>query len=221
MRKSGLIFVVTAVVLCGACNMIGIMGSKSYHEQKIPAELALEEQAERGVLVFVEEAGGGRGSPDLHSQLTDMVIAFLVKKARINSEYLVPQSKLSQLRSQRDDFSRISPVEVGAGAGAGIVLYTVVEHYELYEIQGRGYHNGSLVTRSIMFDVASGRALWPLQGGGRVVRVKVELETAGRVAILNRLITATAHCITRSFYDCPRTKFRTADEQTDYNMEKW
>jgi hypothetical protein len=194
------------------------MGSKSYHEQKIPAELMLKEHAEGGVLVFVEEARGMSGELDLRSGLSETVSTFLVKKARINSDYLVGQSKLLQLRSDKDDFSRLSPVEVGAAAGAGVVLYVLIEDYKLYRIAARDYYEGSLITRSILFDAASGRVLWPRLGDGRVVRVKVELETAGRAAALDRLINATAHCITRSFYDCPRPKFRTRDEQTGYSM---
>ena len=221
MRQSGLVFVVIAGVLCGACNIVGIIGSKSYHEQKIPAELVLKEHAKGSVLVFVEEARGTSGGLDLRSGLTETVSTFLVKKARINSKYLVSQNKLLQLRSERDDFSRLSPVEVGAASGAGVVLYILIEDYKLYRMAEQGYYEGSLITRSILFDVASGRVLWPRSGDGRVVRAKVELETAGRAATLNRLINATAHCITRSFYDCPRPKFRTRDERTDYSTEKW
>ena len=221
MRKSVIAIVLTVGVLSGACQMVGLMGSKSYHEQKIPAELVLKDYAKGGVLVFVEEARGMSGELDLRSGLSEMVSTFLVKKARINGEYLVGQSKLLQLRSDKDDFSRLSPAEVGAAAGAGVVLYILIEDYKLYSMAGRNYYEGSLITRSILFDTASGRVLWPRLGDGRVVRAKVELETAGRAAALNRLINATAHCITRSFYDCPRPKFRTRDEQTGYSMEKW
>jgi len=221
MRKVVIVFAVALGVLSGACQMVGIMGSKSYHEQKIPAELVLKDYANGGVLVFVEEGGGASGELDLRSGLSEIVSTFLVKKARINSKYLVEQSKLLQLRSERDDFSRLSPAEIGSAAGAGVVLYVLIEDYKLYSMAGRDYYEGSLITRSILFDTASGRVLWPRLGDGRVVRAKVELETAGRAAALNRLINATAHCITRSFYDCPRPKFRTRDEQAGYSMEKW
>lgn len=101
MRKSGIAIVLTVCVLSGACQMVGLMGSKSYHEQKIPAELVLKEHAKGGVLVFVEEARGMSGELDLRSGLSEMVSTFLVKKARINSEYLVGQSKLLQLHPIR------------------------------------------------------------------------------------------------------------------------
>ncbi len=221
MRKAVVFFAVAGCVLCGACNLIGIMGSKSYYEQKVPAEFMLKDVAEGGVLIFVDEAGGGREELELRPVLSEMVGAFLVKKARIKSKNLVSGDRLSQLRDGREDFSSLSPVQLGRAAGAAVVLYVLVEDYELYAMGEQGYHSGSLVARSILFDVASGRVLWPSRGGGRVVKAKVEIETGGRAATLNRLIAATAHVITRSLYDCRRPAYRTADEDGGYNLEQW
>jgi len=220
MRKAVAFFAVAGCVLCGACNLIGIMGSKSYYEQKVPAEFLLEDVAEGGVLIFVDETGAGRAELELRPGLTEAVGAFLVKKARIKNEYLVSNDSLSQLRGEREDFSSLSPVQLGGAAGAAVVLYVLITDYELYAMGEQEYYGGSLVTRSILFDVASGRALWPREGAGRVVKTRVELETGGRAATLNRLIMATAHCITRSFYDCRRPEFRTADEQR-YSLQEW
>lgn len=234
MRKAVVFFAVAGCVLCGACNLIGIMGSKSYYEQKVPAEFLLKDVAEGGVLILVDETGAGRAELELRPGLTEAVGAFLVKKARIENEYLVSHESLSQLRGEREghrgpdksgfriaqDFSELSPVQLGGAAGAAVVLYVLITDYELYAMGEQEYHGGSLVTRSILFDVASGRALWPRGGAGRVVKTRVELETGGRAATLNRLIMATAHCITRSFYNCRRPEFRTADEER-YSLQEW
>ena len=221
MNKAVVLFAVAGCVLCGACNMIGVIGSKSYYEQKVPAEFMLKDVAEGGVLVFVDEAGGGREELELRPGLSEMVGALLVKQARIKSKNLVSGDRLSQLRDQREDFSSLSPVQLGRAAGAAVVLYILVEDYELYAMGEQGYHSGSLVARSILFDVASGRALWPKRGDGRVVRTKVEIETGGRAATLNRLVAAAAHVITRSLYDCRRPAYRTADEEGDYSSQQW
>jgi len=249
MRKAVAFFAVAGCVLCGACNLIGIVGSKSYYEQKVPAEFLLKDVAEGGVLIFVDETGAGRAELELRPGLTEAVGAFLVKKARIKNEYLVSHDSLSQLRGEREGhrspggvparrdfaslkisqgsrfrvaqvFSSLSPVQLGGAAGAAVVLYVLITDYGLYAMGEQEYYGGSLVTRSILFDVASGRALWPREGAGRVVKTRVELETGGRAATLNRLIMATAHCITRSFYDCRRPEFRTADEQR-YSFQEW
>jgi hypothetical protein len=201
--------------------MVGVIGSKSYSEQKVPAEFMLKDVAEGGVLIFVDETGGGREELRLRPGLNKVVGAFLVKKARIKSENFVSGDRLSQLRDQREDYSSLSPVQLGRAAGAAVVLYILIEDYELYAMDEQVYHSGSLVTRSILFDVESGRILWPRGRDGRVVKVKVEIETGGREATLNRLIMATAHCITRNLYDCPKTKYRTADEDGGYSLQQW
>jgi len=221
MRKVVIVFALALGVLSGACNLIGIVGSKSYYEQKVPADFLLKDVAEGGVLVFVDETGAGRSERGLRPGLTETIGAFFVKKAGIKSEYLVSHEWLSQLRSEREDFSALSPVELGGAGGAAVVLYILISDYELYAMGEQEYYGGSLVTRSILFDVSSGRALWPREVGGRVVKTRVELETGGRAVTLNRLIAATAHCITRSFYDCPRPEFRAADEERDYGYEQW
>ena len=221
MRKAVAFFAVAGCVLCGACNLIGIVGSKSYYEQKVPAEFMLKDVAEGGVLIFVDEAGSGRGELELRPGLSEVVGALLVKKARIKSKNLVSHDGLSQLRDRREDFSSLSPVQLGRAAGSAVVLYVLIEDYELYAMDEQMYHGGSLVARSILFDVASGRALWPKRGDGRVVKARVEIETGGRAATLNRLIMATAHCITRNLYDCPKPKYRAADEDDSYISQQW
>ena len=221
MNKAVVLFVLGGCVLCGSCNMIGVIGSKSYSEQKVPAEFMLKDVAEGGVLIFVDEAGGGREELELRPGLSEVVGAFLVKKARIKSKNLLSPDRLSQLRDQREDFSSLSPVQLGRAAGAAVVLYILVEDYELYAMGEQMYHSGSLVARSILFDVASGRALWPRRGDGRVVKAKVEIETGGRAPTLNRLIATTAHCITRNLYDCPKPTYRTADEDGGYSPQQW
>jgi hypothetical protein len=221
MTKSVTFFALAGCVLCGACNMVGVIGSKSYYEQKVPAEFMLKDVAEGGVLIFVDEAGSGRGELELRPGLSEMVGAFLVKKARIKSKNLVSHYRLSQLRDGREDFSSLSPVQLGRAAEAAVVLYVLIEDYELYAMGEQEYHSGSLVARSILFDVASGRVLWPRGGGGRIVKARVEIETGGREVALNRLIAATAHCITRKLYDCPKPTYRTADEEGDYSSQQW
>ncbi|HIJ67815.1 MAG TPA: hypothetical protein HPP51_05970 [Planctomycetes bacterium] len=219
MKKAAFFLALAELVLCGSCSLLGIMGSKTYHEQRVPAEFLLKDAAQGGVLVFADETGAGRSEQGLRSELDEMVRMYLVKKARIKSKNLISNDKLSHLRSRRDDFSALSPVELGTAAGAAAVLYIMITDYELYEVGNREYFGGSLVTRSILFDVASQRVLWPADGRGRVVDVGVEVETGGREASLDRLITATAHCITRSFYDCPKPEFRAADERFDYSHQ--
>ena len=217
MRQVGIVVGVIAVVFFGGCKaFLGVISSPTYHEQKIPAQFKLADRAKEKILVFVEEARGSGAGSNLREMVSDTVSVFIVKKARIKSQYLVSQRELSDLKSQRSDFSRLSPVEVGRSVGAAVVLYVRIEDYKLYEMAETGYYRGSLVTRSILFDTASGEMLWPRETTGRVVRTKVEFETKGYEATAERLTRATAHCIVRNFYDCPRDQFKVRDEQSEF-----
>jgi hypothetical protein len=150
-----------------------------------------------------------------------MIDIFLVKKAGIKSKYIVSYQEISQLQARRKDFAELSPVQVGDALDVGLVLYILIENYSLYAIADHDYYNGSLFTRSVLFDVSASEVLWPLDGDGRTVKAVIEFENKGRKAALDRLTTTTAHCISRYLYNCSRAKFKTSAEQRDYNSEQW
>ncbi len=213
MAKVKIILLVYCMASCAGCAFIGVMTSPTFHEQKIPAEFELGSRTQENLLVFVDQPKGPGALIGFQPQLRAAIKGFLEKKVKIKSEYLVSQDKLSLLRGQRDDFALLSPVEIGRILEARIVLYVFVQDCELYELSDRGYYKGSLVTRSMLFDTDSGDMLWPEHEAGKVVRTKVEFETDGREATIRRLATATAHCVVRNFYNCPRDQFRTSDEE--------
>ncbi len=205
----------------GGCEIIGFIASPTYHEQKIPAQYKLKDHAKQGILVFVDKAPASGAQAALQADLSDMIGTFLVKKAGVKSKYIVSYQEISQLQAQRKDFARLSPVQVGDILDVGLVLYVLIENYSLYRIADHDYHNGSLFTRSVLFDVSASRVLWPLDGDGKAVKAVVEFENKGRKAALDRLTTTTAHCISRYLYDCSRAVFKTSAEQRDYNAEQW
>lgn len=208
--------VLIAVGLCAGCNIVGFLASPSAHERKVPAEFRLKSRAADGLLIFVDTAAGLSVPPEMQRQQSEMLRAFLIKRVGINEKYLVSHDRLSRLRTERDDFSRLSPVQVARMLDAGLVLYVLIEDYTLYGMVRRGYYNGSLATRNILFDAASGQVLWPKTSSGKVVGARVEVETAGYDATVVRLVKAMAHGITKNFYDCPKDQFRVPDEQMDY-----
>ena len=174
------------------------------------------------MLVIVENSAAAGADFDLQSGLSETINIFLTKKARISSKFVVPLSELALLAEQEDDFSRLSPVEIGRKLDSGVVLYVQITNYNLYDADRRGYYSGSLVTRSILLDVSSGEVLWPESSTGRVVIAGFELETTGRAAAVERLVRTTAHCIVRNFYNCRKDRYKTNDEQTHYmSVDKW
>ena len=85
----------------------------------------------------------------------------------------------------------------------------------------RGYYNGSMATRSMLYEVESGKLVWPADNNGKLIRTLVELETEGQKPTSDRLIRATGYCIVRNFYNCIRNQYRIKDEVENYNDEKY
>jgi len=205
----------------GGCEILGVIVSPTHHEQKIPAQYRLKDHAKQGILVFVDKAPASVTQAALQADLSDIIDTFLVKKAGVKSKYIISYREISQLKAQKKDFAELSPVQVGQALDVGLVLYVLIENYSLYKIADHDYYNGSLFTRSVLFDVSASKILWPLDGDGRTVKAVVEFENKGRQAALDRLTTTTAHCISRYLYDCSRARFKTSAEQRDYNSEQW
>ena len=221
MRKMFIFFTLATVFAAAGCNVFGWLVSETAHEQKVKAQFKLADYSNERVLVFVDSLRGLNDGYGLKEKLDTSIENYLIKKVRLKKENILGKDELSELRSGRPDFDRMSPVVVGRELGAGKVLYVRMEKYDLYNIDGRDYYEGFLMTRSILFDVQTGAVVWPGSATGEVVRVKVELETKGLDVALTRLTTATAHCITRFFYNCHKDRFKISEEQVIYEMTEW
>ena len=217
MKKLIILLLFSNMILAGiGCRATGAFLSPSIHEQKIPAEYKIAPQAKKGLLVFVEGATGVTRSRDVILDLTEVVKELLVKRAKVNKKYIASDKKLELLRARRDDLSILSPVKIGKESGVGLVLYILIEDYGLQMVDKRGYYAGSLLTRSVIFDVESGNVLWPAKGQGKRTIVKFALETKGKEVAKDRLALGVAQCVTRYLYDCPKPMFKTSDEFVMY-----
>ena len=205
----------------GRCEIVGVLVSPTPHEQKIPAQYKLKDHDEQGILVFVDKAPASGAQDSIQEDLSDMIDTFLVKKAGVKSKYIVSYREIAQLQAQKKDFAELSPVQVGDALDVGLVLYVLIENYSLYKIPDHDYYNGSLFTRSVLFDVSASEVLWPLDGDGKAIKAVIEFENKGREAALDRLTTTTAHCVSRYLYDCSKARFKTSAERRDYNSELW
>jgi len=221
MRRLFMILGLAVSVSCGGCNVIGWLVSETAHEERVRAQFRLAEYDKEGVLIFVDSLKKINMSYGFESKLEKSIKDYFVQKVRLNRKNVSGSEVLSDLRTKRPDFDMMSPIKAGEAVGAGKVLYVRIENYNLYNIDGRDYYEGYLVTRSVLFDVGTGAVVWPDVQTGKVIRVKVDLETSGQEVTLARLTTATAHCISRYFYDCPRDRFKISDEQVIYEMNDW
>ena len=226
MRKNGFwaIIAVFGGLLMGGCealNIAKIITTPTYGEQKIPAEYDLKANSKGGILVYVEPGIGSGVGVSLQKDVSNVIKGYIVQKAKIKGGYVNAQSQISLIQDQGDRFKGLSPVQIGKELSAGLVLHVRIENYGLYQMSDRGYYNGSMSSRSMLYEVASGKVVWPVDEGGKVIRTNVELETGGQKPTADRLVRATGYCIVRNFYDCIRNQYNIKDEVEDYNAEKY
>jgi len=217
-RITGCLLAVIGAVWSGGCNVIGFIAAPTPHEKKVPAEFELY-RTESRILVFIDQARSSGGGFQVRGSLDAAVIDSLTNKVRIDTNNIIAPVDYTPSRVQA--YAGLSPAQIGKKAGADLVLYIRIDKYELDQMDRRGYFAGSIATRSVLVDVGSAKILWPASQEARLNKIKVELDTHGRDAISNRLMSGSAHCITRYFYDCPGDQFRWGDEQKKYEFDAW
>jgi hypothetical protein len=223
LRRTGttVFFALAGVFFCGGCGIVGLMGTPTRYEEKIPAEYDLAAQKGKKVLVLVERPGGPLDAQaNLRFYLTKTISENLIAKAKIPPEYIISYKELSEFRSGRSDFSLLSATAVGKALGADIVLLVMVEDYQLSEIaEMTNYYNGLLKVQIAIIETAGGGQVWPGTEMGKSIQVGFEMEKDRETAVY-RLVSACAHCTTRYFYNCPRYKFKIADEGSRAGWEE-
>jgi len=225
MKKITALIVLTSFTLCGGCKLIGMLGSPTDSETKIPAEYALKKRAQGGIVVLVRQPGWLNVQTDLRPVLSEAVNVMLLKKAKVDNQAVVRYKQMAEFRRTHPDFASLSIKQIAAGLGVKKVLLIVIEDYKLYEMPLDGYykglHKGILDVRGYLLDAPSSEVLWPRSGEGKLLRVALEAERGGKEACAAKLAKAAAHCVVRYFYNCPKDKFRTWGERPDTRREEW
>lgn len=211
----------TAAFFCSSCVIISSLGTPTRHERGITAEYDLTERTDQGILVLVNQPAWFNARENLRYYLTKEINENLTKKVKIPPERLVSYNELSVFRSNKGDFSLLSPTEIGTALNADMVLLVMVNGYELNRIAETGYYKGFLSVQSILLDAATGEKLWPESARSKIIKVGFEVESRGREAAVARLVSALAHCTVRSFYDCPADEFKIFDDRSNIGWESW
>jgi hypothetical protein len=219
--KKLLVFCVFGMLLCcGGCKAVAALASPTVHEIKIPAEYNLGDNKPQKMLVLVEQPAWTTSEANIRLYLTQAIASRLVDQIGIKAETFVPYQKLADMRNNFPDFSMLSPVEVGKALDATMILYVIIDNFGLYGLSDAGYYRGQLDVRSGLYDVASGRRLWPESGELKAVSVGIEMQKE-QEKTAQRLAVSMAKCIVRYFYDCPKPDFRVADERKKDTTENW
>lgn len=225
--KSSLICLIAFIAVlffvtgCKYAPLISLLGTESYHEEKVPAEFDLTKQTDKKILVFVDQPAWLDSEANLRFYLTKSIRQTLMAKIKLTPESLISYEKLADFRSSEPGFASMSPVEVGRAMDANMVLLILIENYDLQAMAQTGYLMGNLDTRAVLYDVQTGEKLWPTQETSKSVKVGFEIETGGMEMAISRLAVASAFCTTRYFYDCPKAQFRIADDRTRIDLESW
>ena len=218
--KKRLFTILVLAVFCGGCGVVGVLGTETYGNQKVPAQLDFSDIAKAGpLLVLVEPSYGSRIPPDLPAKLRAMIVSEIVKKTRVKAKNIISPEKVEPLLAQMRGFSGNRPLELAKAASAATVLYILIEDYRLTVVPQSQYHKGSMSVRGVVFDVASSKPLWPIPPATGTARSKVEFETEGAAATRDRIMAAVSHCIVRNFYNCKRSQYKVNDEEANLTID--
>lgn len=214
-------FFALSIFAYSGCAIVSIITTPTRHEKKIPAEFELARYKDEKILVLVEQSGWLGADVNLRYHITRAINIALEQKVKIPGGNFISYGRLSRFRSGKEDFSLLSPAQVGQDLGAKIVLLVTINTYELNKIPDMSYLKGFLGARASLLDTTTGTRLWPESGESRGLKVGFEAEGKGKDVAVARLVGALAHCATRSFYDCPMDKYKIADDRSGIGWEKW
>lgn len=202
-----------AVFIHSGCGIVGIVGTPTSREKKVPAEYDLAKHKNEKLLVLVDQPLLLNAKVNLRYYLTEAINANLVAKVKIPSRNLITYRELAEFRAGQPDSSLLLPSKVGGALGADVVLLVMVEDYQVQEIADTRYYRGSLNAHVVLIETATQERLWPRSRGGKSIKVGFDVGERGREPAVKRLVSACAYCIVRCLYDCRKDKFKIFDDK--------
>ena len=206
---------------CQYAGIVSLLGTPGHYERQVPAEYDLAEHTDQKILVLVDQPAYLGADVNLRYYLTGAINKNLVEKVGIDAERLVSYSELSEFRSTSQGFSLLSPVQIAEALNANVVLLVVIEDYQLSQLAEADYYKANLSARAVLLEAATGNKLWPQSAESKTVKVGFDIEDRGREVATARLVTASAYCLVRYFYDCPKNRFNIADDRSGIGWENW
>lgn len=201
------------LALCGGCDVAGLLVNPGAYEQKLKPGYDLKPQSKRKILVWVDSSpGSGAASREVET-LTAALVAQLTGKVGVSKKDIIIQLNTDAL--SHDISAR--PEKLAAQAGAELALYVHIESFQAINLHSDTIYTGNMLSRGVLLDVKNGQTLWPQQGGGMVADVSIETTSKGRDDLLEQLCKASAHCLVRDLYACPKTEYKINQERSALN----
>jgi hypothetical protein len=220
MNRIIVVFTIVSALLGGGCGVISRLGTPTRYEKKVPAEYDITKRKGEKILVLVKQPLWLDAQENLRFYLTGAMNAGFVGRMKWETENLVSYEQLSKFRSARSDFSLLSPARAGKELGADMVLFVMVEDFELNRVEDAGLYKGALAVQTVLFDAAGGNKLWPVSEKSKAVRVGFDVES-GREKALTRLAGSAALCTTRYLFNCPVAYYKTFDDISGQAWQNW
>ena len=199
--------VAVALVCLGAAGC----GSSGMYSMLTPA-YSLAANQNRKIFIWIESPRSAGADVEAPSALGSALRDRLVAQANVRPENIfLAESDQGALYAPMQ-----TPEAAALAAGAELALLVRIEDYELLPMYVRNYHSGRLLTRAVLLDATTGQTLWPLGPEGQKGKahdIVVELGQGERSAILQRMVSSTAHCILRDLYPIMKMHYKTSDER--------
>jgi len=205
---------VAAAFLIG-CGIAGNMSSERDSEKTTPAEFKLGE-TEGKIAILVHQPGWIKTPMDLRIILTAAINESLKtkEKAEIDAERLIEYKNVLEARMALPEDKRDEPNAIAAKLGAKYVLDIQIVDFELSTFAEKNFFNGVMVTKACLLD-ANGIKLWPEEKDPRLSKTEIEDDKGTIQSSIAKLSAATAHCVTRYFYNCKTANFRVVEENKE------
>mgnify|MGYP001417897282 CR=1 FL=1 len=220
--KKNLILTISLAVLAAfwygcslAGGLAGVASSETESEKITKAEFKLK-QTEGKILVLVHQSGWIKSPMDLRSELTKYINESLVNKenVKLDKERIIEYNDVLKARLQLSEDKRDEPNQIAAKLQARYIIYVQILDFDLQTFAERNIYNGLMSANFCLLD-ESGKKLWPQGDNNKTSLVEIEAEKGTMEKSVAKLAAATAHCITRYFYDCRTIRFRPPEEHRD------
>ena len=205
--------VLSFLLFCAGCGVVGSLAAERGSEQKIPAEYSLKSAGYNKILVYVRSRSSNQSTLALRGYLTEAINARIINKASVPKETtLIPYAQLQSFYSTQGGLTELSPFQIAKAMDADAVLVVEIVNYKLSAISGSSLHTGWLESRASLYDSTGQVAVWPVAGSGKTATVGFDIESGSSDQAMARLTSAAAHCIVRYFYNCPKNQFKIFEE---------
>ena len=220
MKILKIVFVVNFLLCCTGCGIVGNLASERTSEKKVSAEYNLKAAGHKKILVYVYSKKSGRGSAVMGEYLTRAINARIALMAINPKKTAVVSYAQAQNLGAAGGSARPLPANLAKTFGADAVMIVEMTKYKLSAITGSGFYTGLLQSKATLYN-SSGQAIWPMSGFGKNATVGFDVESSGSDGAMKRLANATAHCIVRNLYNCPKDQFKIFEETAGAGIESW